>query len=78
MVALSFARGPRAALDGLDELQLEGSLEHYQPYYAARADVLRRCGRPDAAANAYRRALALSGNATERRFLEHRLREVLN
>ena len=51
-------------------------MSSYQPYYAARADVLRRCGHLDAAAVAYRRALALTENETERRFLERRLDEV--
>ena len=43
---------------------------------AARADLLRRLGRPDEAAASYREALGLTGNVAERRFLERRLREV--
>ena len=43
---------------------------------AARADLLRRLGRRDEAAAAYRAALALTGNQAERRYLERRLGEV--
>ena len=60
------AREVLAALDGL-------ALEHYQPFHATRADLLRRAGRPEPAAEAYRAALALTTNPAERRFLERRL-----
>jgi RNA polymerase sigma-70 factor, ECF subfamily len=54
---------------------LEG-LEGYSYLPSSRADLLRRLGRRDEAAQAYRDALALTDNAPERRFLERRLREV--
>lgn len=53
-----------AALAGLDD-----ELEQYQPFHAARADLLKRAGRRDEAAAAYDRAIALSGTEAERRFL---------
>jgi hypothetical protein len=43
---------------------------------AAKADILRRLGRPAEAAAAYERALGLVTHAAERRYLERRLREV--
>ncbi|HEV2087747.1 MAG TPA: hypothetical protein VGR21_05505 [Cryptosporangiaceae bacterium] len=43
---------------------------------AARADLLRRLGRNDEAADAYREALATAGNEPERAFLRRRLAEL--
>ncbi len=77
-VALSFSAGPEAALDALDRLGDSGVLERYQPFWAARADILRRAGSRKEAANAYRRALDLTHNAAERSFLERRLADVLS
>jgi len=68
-VAVAELHGPDAglaALTALDVLPLEG----YQPYHAARADLLARAGRREAAVAAYDRAVELSGNPAERRFLE--------
>ena len=70
-VALSYVGSPQAGLDALFELQ--GSLEAYQPFHAARADFLRRLGRNSEARAAYETAVLLSGNAGERAFLEGRL-----
>jgi RNA polymerase sigma-70 factor (ECF subfamily) len=58
--------------DGLAALEsLDGALlEDYQPYHAARADVLARAGRRHAARAAYDRAILLSANPAERQFLE--------
>ena len=75
-VALSFAEGVEAGLAALDCLRRDGELARYQPFHAADADLLRRAGRLDDAAAAYRRALALTGNTAERRFLEDRLAQV--
>jgi len=72
-VALSFAEGPHAGLAALAPLEGLDVLERYQPFWAARADLLRRAGRTDEAAAAYRRAIELTGNEAERRFLAGRL-----
>ncbi len=72
-VAIAMADGPEAGLarlEGLDEL------ERYHLLHATRADLLRRLGRADEAAAAYRRALDLATNPVERAFLERRLGEV--
>lgn len=66
-VALSFAVGPGAGL-----ASLPSGLEDYQPYHAARADMLRRAGRVRPARAAYDRALALTGNDGDRALLERR------
>ena len=67
-------RGPRRR-PGADRRRA-GALEGYHLLHAARADLLRRGGRVDEAARAYRRALALAANGAERAFLQRRLAEL--
>jgi RNA polymerase sigma-70 factor, ECF subfamily len=62
--------------EGLDLIAKIEGLDDYHLLHAARADLLRRLGRTDEAASAYRRALALAPNPVERDFLERRLAEV--
>lgn len=79
-VALSFAdgpdAGPNAGLAALDSLNDDVALGRYQPYHAARADLLRRAGQNTEAAGAYGQALMYTTNAAEQRFLQGRLTEV--
>jgi RNA polymerase sigma-70 factor (ECF subfamily) len=72
-VAIGELQGPAAGLDALAPLDVT-ALDGYQPYHAARADLLARAGHGEAAVAAYDRALALTTNPTERRFLEARRR----
>jgi len=51
-------------------------LGDYRHFHSARADLLRRLGRTDEAGDAYRRALELTEDGPERRFLERRLGEA--
>src|SRR5262245_30671245 len=67
------ARGPEAGLRLLDELERRGELSGYHLLPAARAGLLKRLGRREEAACAYRRALTLVSNELERRFLEGEL-----
>jgi RNA polymerase sigma-70 factor, ECF subfamily len=67
-VALGMAGDPRAGLEVLDAVDLHD----YQPFHAARAELLRRSGDRDAADNAYARAIELSANAVERAELQRR------
>jgi len=71
-VAIAMADGIEQGLALLDTVHLPG----YHLLPAARADLLRRLGRLDDAAAAYREALGLVTNEAERRFLERRLVEV--
>ena len=66
--ALSHTRALGEILERLERLQNE--LETYQPFYAARADILKRAGQFEEARTAYDHAIALCDNATERSFLE--------
>ena len=68
-VAVAMAEGPTAGLELLDGLPLE----RYHLFHAARADLLRRAGRPVEARAAYERARELVTNESERAFLERRL-----
>jgi len=70
--AVAMRDGPEAGLELIDAID---GLDAYQPFHAARADLLRRAGRRADAAAAYRLALELSPNPVERRFLERRLEE---
>lgn len=68
-VAVAEVEGPEAALSVVDRLDLAG----YEVFHAVRADLLRRLDRLPEAGAAYGSAIALAGNAAERRFLEGRL-----
>ena len=75
-VAVAMAEGPAKGLELIDRAEVSGALDGYRWLHSSRADLLRRLGRYDEAAEAYRRALALSENASERVFLHRRLAEV--
>jgi RNA polymerase sigma-70 factor (ECF subfamily) len=75
-VAIAMARGPRPALELIDELAASGELDDYHLLHAARADMLRRLGDNEEAAKSYEAALNLATNDNERRFLERRLRKM--
>jgi RNA polymerase sigma-70 factor (ECF subfamily) len=71
-VAVAEARGPAAALELVDGLDLDG----YQYFHSTRGELLRRLGRIDEARAAYARALELTASEPERRFLERRIIEL--
>jgi len=75
-VAVAMVEGPRPALALVDGLAAAGDLDGYHLLHSARADLLRRAGSSEEAAESYALALALATNDSERRFLERRLREV--
>jgi RNA polymerase sigma-70 factor (ECF subfamily) len=74
-VAVAMAEGTSAGLALLHRIR--GAADFY-PYHAALADLLRRTGQREAAADAYERAIALCQNPTERTYLQRRLDEMLN
>lgn len=75
-VAVAMAEGPAAGLALVDAILAEGDLARYHLAHAARADLCRRLGRTTEARAAYERALSLTEQEAERRYLERRLREV--
>jgi RNA polymerase sigma-70 factor, ECF subfamily len=75
-VAVAMRDGPAAGLALIDGLLARGQLQAYPLAHAARADLLRRLGRTADARAAYRRALELTGQEPQRRFLERRLDEL--
>ena len=75
-VAVAMARTPQDGLALLDDLAAREELAEFHLLPAARADLLRRLGKCDEAADAYRRALALATNDVERRFLRRRVSEM--
>ena len=75
-VAVAMAEGPELGLALIDDLAADGTLDGYHLLHAARADLLRRLGRYEEAAAAYRRALELATSPVERAFLEGRVAGV--
>ena len=72
-VAVAMRDGPSAGLALIDALLGRGRLDAYHLAHAARADLLRRLGRTSDARAAYRRALDLTRQEPQRRFIEERL-----
>jgi RNA polymerase sigma-70 factor, ECF subfamily len=75
-VAVAMAESPQVGLQML--LRLESQADGYYPYHAACADLLRRTGQHEAAAQAYEQALSLCGNSAERVYLQRRMEEMRN
>jgi RNA polymerase sigma-70 factor (ECF subfamily) len=77
-VAVAMRDGPAAGLGLIDAILARGDLDNYHLAHAARADLCRRLGRTAEARAAYQRALSLTQQEPERRFLERRLAELKN
>ncbi len=75
-VAVAMRDGPSAGLALIDAILARGDLQDYRLAHAAQADMYRRLERPEQARDAYTRALALTRQEPERRFLERRLAEL--
>lgn len=77
-VAVAMSRGFETGLELIQQIATSGNLDSYYLYHAARADLLRRLRRNEEALAAYKRALSLSANAVERRYLSRRMAELSN
>lgn len=75
-VALAMRDGPLAGLTVVEAILARGELLDYHLAHSARAQFCRQLGRVDEARSAYRRALELTRQAPERRFIERRLQEL--
>ncbi len=76
-VAVAMRDGPLAGLALVDAILARGDLEKYHLAHSARADLCRRLGKTAEARTSYERALNLTRQEPERRFLERRLAELL-
>jgi RNA polymerase sigma-70 factor (ECF subfamily) len=74
--AIAMRDGPLAGLIIIDAILARGELSDYLHAHSARADLCRRLGRVEEARASYQRALGLTRQEPERRFLERRLREL--
>ena len=77
-VALAAWRGAAAGIDALDALADPNRMLHYQPYWAARADMLARCGDTEGALSAFERAVGLTIDPAVRAYLVSRQEELIN
>jgi RNA polymerase sigma-70 factor (ECF subfamily) len=75
-VAVAMRDGPAAGLELVDAILDRGDLQDYRLAHAARADLCRRLGETAQARASYERAIALTRQGPERRFLERRLHEL--
>jgi RNA polymerase sigma-70 factor, ECF subfamily len=71
-IALTEVEGPAAGLAALDALAPDAGLADYQPYWAARAELMARAGQMDAAGEAFERAIGLERDPSVRRHLARR------
>jgi RNA polymerase sigma-70 factor (ECF subfamily) len=75
-VAVAMRDGPAAGLALVDDILAGGELDGYALAHAARADLCRRLGKAADARASYERALRLTEQEPQRRFIERRLREL--
>ncbi len=72
-VALSFAINPQAGLSALETLEQHPLFKHYQPWYAAKADMLNRTGNHTAAKSHYQKAIELTENRADKAYLRRQM-----
>jgi RNA polymerase sigma-70 factor (ECF subfamily) len=75
-VAVAMRDGPACGVSLIDALLARGELTDYRLAHAARAELCRRLGNPAEARASYQRALELTQQGPDRRFLERRLTEL--
>jgi len=75
-VAIAMRDGPAAGLSQIEGLLAKGELENYPLAYSAKAELCRRTGQMDEARASFERALALTSQEQQRRFLQRRLTEI--
>src|ERR1700688_1189338 len=75
-VAIAMRDGPEVGLTYIDAVLAHGELANYYLAHSARADMCRRLGRIAEARSSYEKALALTQQGPERKFLQERLRQL--
>jgi RNA polymerase sigma-70 factor (ECF subfamily) len=76
-IALGMYEGSEAGLTVINNLLKEGRLDSYHLIYSAKADFSNRLGLKDEAVKAYKKAIELTRQEPERRYLENRLSEII-
>jgi predicted RNA polymerase sigma factor len=71
-LAIAELHGPHAGLEAMQELTTDARLSEYQPYWAARAELLAKSGNHREATHAYDMAIGLERDPAVRRFLQNR------
>jgi len=74
--AVAMSEGCEQGLRLIEAVGASGKLDHYYFFHAARADLLRRLGRAQEAQAAYSRALQLTANQVEQKYIRRRLAEL--
>ncbi|NWB64122.1 tetratricopeptide repeat protein, partial [Pseudomonas sp. F1002] len=74
--AVAMRDGAQAGLQLVDGILARGELVDYHLAYSARGEFCRRLGRVEDARRAFERALALTQQVPEKRFIERRLAEL--
>jgi RNA polymerase sigma-70 factor (ECF subfamily) len=74
--AVAMSEGPGAGLALVEAVGDSGKLDNYYLYHAARGDLLRRLRRHDESINAYLRAIELTTNPVEQKYMRRRIEEM--
>ncbi len=77
-LAIAEVHGAAAAFQAMEEIAADSRLSEYQPYWAARAELLAKIGANGEARNAYEIAIGLERDAAVRRFLQRRQSALLD
>ena len=77
-LAIGEVHGAEAAADALKDIAADDRLSEYQPYWAARAELLSKTGAHDEARQAYEMAIGLERDPTVRAFLQKRLATLIS
>ncbi len=75
-VAIAMRDGPEVGLALIDAVLAHGELANYYLAHSSRADMCRRLGRKAEARSSYEKALTLTQQEPERKFLQERLRQL--
>jgi RNA polymerase sigma-70 factor (ECF subfamily) len=75
-LAVAETEGAQAALRALNEVAADGRVAEYQPYWAARAQLLAKAGSWEEARKGYEMAIGLERDPSVRRFLQERMERV--